>query len=385
MQKTRENIVPPELLNLLPGRVYTLDERGYFSYWSRHSLKHLGYKTSEIIGKKHFTDLLKDKTLARQLLKNAGESGEFESSAEIIRKNGRTSFAKISLKSLKAENGRIKGYIGINHDVTLQKRLENELKTSLKNYKNLFENSSDAIYTLDLKGRFIDANKKAQQVSGFHKKNWIGKSFLPLVDGPFRDKALKILEDYGKGKLNNPQIVAIRSKNGKRILLEINNSYIKENGKVKGYQSSARDITETHTLRESLQKSEERYRSIFENANDIIYFLDEKGRFIDINRAAEKAVGISKKKVIGRHFTDVLFGSSKKETSQKFKQAMEGRHISPYQVEVVDSKGDIRKLIIRPSSITESGKTVGRFGIANDITELTRVQEELERSESALR
>ena len=66
------------------------------------------------------------------------------------------------------------------------------------------------------------------------------------------------------------------------------------------------DVTDRIRNEQELQRSEERYRELFENANDIIYTHDLAGKFTSINKAAERVLGYSHDEVLRLNVRDVV-------------------------------------------------------------------------------
>jgi PAS domain-containing protein len=67
------------------------------------------------------------------------------------------------------------------------------------------------------------------------------------------------------------------------------------------------DLLRAELRREkALRRSEERYREIFENANDVIYTQDFDGRFIVFNKAVERLTGYSREELIGMHMSELI-------------------------------------------------------------------------------
>ncbi len=94
-------------------------------------------------------------------------------------------------------------------------------------------------------------------------------------------------------------------RNKEKIRLSLVAEPIRERGKVTGFQVIGQDITESWKMKEKLLKTEERYRTIFESANDIILLIDEKGNIIDINHKVSNIGGLHRENLIGKNLNEL--------------------------------------------------------------------------------
>jgi len=151
-----------------------------------------------------------------------------------------------------------KHLLGTARDVTERKKVEGALKRSEEKYRDLIENASDAIFTIDRLGRFVNGNKKGEEISGYGREELIGKSFKRLVPGKYMPSIMEIVGKAFRGKIEHGQIeIEIKNKNGHLIPLEITGRPIWGDGKVIAIQCVARDITERKKA-EEIQKLQNR-------------------------------------------------------------------------------------------------------------------------------
>ena len=144
-------------------------------------------------------------------------------------------------------------------------------------------------------------------------------------------------------------------------------------------------VDDEHSLlkREALQESEERYRTLFEEAMDAIFVADaETGILIDCNRAATELVGRTKKELIGKH-QRILHPRQEiveEGISKTFKQHLKEKKGQVLEAQVITKKGEIKEVAIKANLMELRGKKVLQ-GIFRDITDRKQMENALRKSE----
>ena len=130
---------------------------------------------------------------------------------------------------------------------------QNELRESEALYRELFENSPDAIYVHDLNGRYILVNRAAEELSGYSREEILGKHYSNFVLPSY----LKTVRENFCRKLDVPLETTyeteIQCKDGTRKPVEICSRIIYRNAEPAGVQGIVRDITEQKRLQRALQ------------------------------------------------------------------------------------------------------------------------------------
>jgi len=131
-------------------------------------------------------------------------------------------------------------------------------------------------------------NKKGCEVLGYDEKEIIGKNWF---DNFLPKKNIKSVKSVF-GKLTAGEIESIEyfenhvlTKSGEeRIIAWKNTILYDDQGNIDCFLSSGEDITKSKQAEEALQESEEKFRSLFNDALDMIHIVDANGNIIDVNR-----------------------------------------------------------------------------------------------------
>ncbi len=131
-------------------------------------------------------------------------------------------------------------------------------------------------------------------------------------------------------------------------------------------------------IQEDLKASEERYRSLFENAIDAIWMHDLDGNFIAANKASEKMIGVSRKELYKKNVKDFLSQESLDLAHRIRNKLLNGEDVEqPYEQRFSRGDGSVVYMQLATSVVRDKGKPVGFQHIARDITEQKIMNENL--------
>ncbi len=130
------------------------------------------------------------------------------------------------------------------------------------------------------------------------------------------------------------------------------------------------EIEERFRVAEALRESEQRFRSLSENAPDIIFTLDRDGVFTYVNPAWQRLLGHRPVEVLGRNFAEILRPDATGHFLEPFKQVLEDKKtFSDVEGDLVTKDGLIRHFSVSGSpNFDSSGNAIGMVGLMKDIT-----------------
>jgi PAS domain S-box-containing protein len=281
-------------------------------------------------------------------------------------------------RAVRDPQGTILYYDGSLVDITEQRRSEEALRASEARYRALVESSPDGI-GIHQDGRIVFVNTAGARLLGAQNPDeLVGKPAMDLLHPDYREVVReRIQRSLATGQPAPPLTEKFIRLDGTLIDVEVTAVPIIWEGRP-AMQVVFRDITERKRMEEELKASEERYRDLFENANDGIYILDRAGRIVSFNRKAEELTGYTFEEVRGQPYTLLVSsGPERKKARRAFLKNMRGQ---PDKTELTIIRKDGREVILELSTrpIWQGGQIVGIQGIARDITE----RKELERLKS---
>lgn len=360
--------------------IWEVDVKGIYTFSSPTVEKIIGYKSEEILGKKHFYDFFtpeKKEELEQAILKAYKNKETFRDFFnQKVHKNGKTLMFSTSAMPILDKRGKIIGYRGIDKDVTEIAEVEKKLAESEAKYRDIFENARDAIYIHDLKGKISSINGIIQEY-GYSKEQVVGRNLLRFVPIKYWAKLISQFSQVAKGKQIEGEIEVI-TPNGRRTA-EYRSNPIIRGKEVIGAQAILRDISERKKIEEALIENQEKFKALFTANPEAAVFLDNTFHVIEANSKFTKIFGYTLDEIKGKIITEIIVPKESEEESKKIREK-----ILKGPVEIISSRkrkdGSKVKLLMSGGPVAVDSKIIGSVMVYKDITDLITVQEELSKA-----
>ncbi len=243
----------------------------------------------------------------------------------------------------------------------------------------VFRRAWDAIAIYDLEGRVVSANASALNLIGADFAQRIaGEHFsahLPL--GQAADAARSFAK-VATGGASIDLDMAFRDATGTEIPVAVRLVPARLEGSIVGVIGFARDIRAQRGAEAQFMRSEQQFRSIFENHPEAITMLDLQGRFTRVNAASEQLTGYSVDELIGQ--TPAMISPSGEWTDgERILAAMRRREQADFATTLRTKRGEIRNVDGRAVPLVIDGEVRGLWLISHDVTGRHRRAREAER------
>jgi diguanylate cyclase (GGDEF)-like protein/PAS domain S-box-containing protein len=263
---------------------------------------------------------------------------------------------------------------------------EAAIRRSEERFRLLIENAPDAIY-VHSGARFIYLNHAAVNLFGAETADQlIGSSIMDRYHPDYHGMITKRLHDIYEERKELPIAEQVYLQlDGSSVPVEAHAVPIIYNDK-NAALTFVRDISDRRQAEKALRESEERYRTLVENASDIVFRTDDTGHFTFVNPAVLRITGYEEREMIGRHYLTVIRPDMREEAMRFFGRQFVKRIPNTYSEYPVIVK-DGREIWIGQNTqlIFQDGEVVALQAVARDITERKEMEALLKESENRYR
>jgi len=345
--------------------VIAKDLEGRILLWNEGARRLYGYEPEEVVGRANSAILHIDEDVRagkpREVLEAALAQGKWEGTLRRKRKNGEEFTARVVITPRYDMAGKPIGFLLMSKDITDEIRL-------MQYARSLIEASLDPLVTISPEGKITDVNEATIKVTGVARERLVGTDFANYFTEP--EKAREGYQRVFSQGFVTDYPLTIRQVDGRLTDVLYNASVYRDgSGKVLGVFAAARDIT--------AQRQASQYaRSLIEASLDPLVTISPEGKITDVNEATIKVTGAPRERLVGTDFANYFTEPEK--AREGYRRVFSQGFVTDYPLTIRHVDGRLTDVLYNASVYRDgSGKVLGVFAAARDITELKRTEAEL--------
>ncbi len=250
------------------------------------------------------------------------------------------------------------------------------LEGRISAYERVFlENPVPAIVYAADSLRILEANERALELYGYGREQLRSLSVTELF-APDAHRSLDNLKAELRKSLNSIGPLVHRGAAKQELVVSLIIFAFEVAGQAARIVM-VQDETARRLAEEKLRSSEERFRELFENANDVIFLHDLKGTIQAVNRATEYLTGYSRAEILGKNFADLVAPEARHQTMDSIRAHLGGSATQHYELPIISKFGALRFLEVSTRILYRRGHPVAVQGIGRDVTERKQAQQRL--------
>ncbi len=306
-------------------------------------------------------------------------SGQLKSYAREYKllKQDRTPFwCEIASSPLNAANGQVTGILMVCRDVSERKMAGEALRESEERFSRLSDASFEGI-VISENGCVVDLNQQLETMLGYTRSEMIGLEVMKFV----APESLKLVRNNIALGIEDPYEHLALRKDGSAFSVEARAKALPYNGH-RLRVTAIRDITERKQTEEFLRSSEQKYRTLFESANDAMFIFDPSSEIIlEVNSKACETYGFTREEFVGLSLKSITMDAVRGEN--EVRRILENGSMKDYETVHFKKGGATAHFLVNASVIDYKGaKAI--LSISRDITERKRADEILSLQSAAI-
>ncbi len=365
-----------EIVEQAADIIYTRDMDGYITSINTAGARFFGRPVQELVGV-HLGELIDKASADRDIAdtRRIDVSSPHRSIYCLRDAQGDVRYLEGVITVERDRQGLPNGVRGVVRDITEQKLAEDALREAETRLRTVVSSASLILFAVDTNGIFTLTEGEGLKSLSLKPGELIGQSvFEVYADSP------KVGENIRRALAGESftDFISVGE-----LIFDVRYSPLTtQSGKILGVIGVATDITETRQAEIAIKESEERYRELFENANDIIYTHDLAGNFTSLNRSGERITGYSREEAMMLNVADVIAPEYLQFAREMIAHKASENVSTVYELDIITKAGGRVRLEVSTRLIYRDGKPVGVQGIARDLTERKHSEQALKESQA---
>ncbi len=247
-------------------------------------------------------------------------------------------------------------------------------------FQAIFESNLQPMWVYDLETmKFLTVNTAAVEHYGYSRDEFLSMDIKQIRPPEEVPRLVNMVSRLGLGVQHSGSWKHLK-KDGTVMDVDISSHGVLFRGR-KARFVMIQDVTDRKRAVEALRKSEEKYRDLFENANDAIFIIGDDLRYLDMNKKATEILGYSREELLAMKITDLVPSEQLPKSEAEFEKLRDRGFYETFVGKVRTKDGRLLDVEVSSSAIVEEGKVTGSRDIMRDITERRRMEDELLRAQ----
>jgi len=378
----RERDFSKSILETANSLVVCLDADAKITVFNHECERVTGYRREEVLGKSWPELFLpsdhhrfKSKSFAKWVRAHPRDRYE----GPILTKSGEIRIILWSNTAIIGSGERDVVAIAIGHDITERKRMEEALRTSQDRYTLCTKAANVGVWDWDIKTNKFYLDPIIKEILGYKDEEIPNdiKVWVTYVHPDDRGPVMTAAQACIDGKTTEYVIEhRMMHKNGSvRWILSRGNVIRDAKGNTVRMVGTDTDITERKQAEEALQRSERKYRTLVETAQEGIGISDKEENIIFVNQAFANLLGYKKEELLGKNLKEICdeahYVMFRKETQKRKKGDS-----SKYEVKLLTKKGNPKYFYVSAAPLSNEDRSfMGTLAVLSDLTEIKKARE----------
>ncbi|MBK8498997.1 MAG: PAS domain S-box protein [Flavobacteriales bacterium] len=354
--------------------IMAADSEGLITEYNPAATLRFGFEAEEVIG----TDTRKlyaDPTEYARVQVELETHGVYTGEVRNVDKFGNEFTSFLAASRLFDESGTPIGAMGVSRDITRMKRDQEALRASEERYRDLFENATDLIQSVDTEGRFEYVNDAWRRTLGYTAEEVAELSISDVVHPKEAAACKAYFSQVLEGKDPGPIRTLFRAKDGRAIAVEGAANLRRSEGKPAATRSILRDISLVVDTRKRIEEHEAKLRALFESSEHMFWTVDPEVRLTSYNKGysdmIERLHGVRPEISTDPTRPKQRFASGDYHDfwTRKYAEAFSGKPIR-FETDLLDKNGHrvCNEVFLSPV-LNADGRVTEVFGVGHEITE----------------
>ncbi|MEO8733753.1 MAG: PAS domain S-box protein, partial [Flavobacteriales bacterium] len=370
--------------------IIAVDKENRISEFNPAAMIKFGYEAEEVLGK-NTSVLYADKNEFARIEDELVQHGAVAGEVRNLTRTGDEFISFLAASRLYDEDGHLLGSMGVSRDITRERADKEALRRSEERYRDLFENATDLIESVDAEGRFIYVNKAHITSLGYSEVELKELTLMDLMEPSLVERTRRWLKEGPQVDDVDPWRMVFIAKDGRRLMMAGSSTFRFEEGRPVAVRSIFRDVTAVHEAEVKLRQHAAKEKALFDTSEHMFWTVDRRTALTSFNKGYSEMIqrlyGSRPKLSTGPSSPKQLFAPTAYHLywEEKYAEVFAGTPVR-FETEVLDLNGVrvCNEVFISPV-FDDKGRVVEAFGIGHEVTAMKETEEKVQEQEARLK